>query len=452
MRCYSKNRAAAFVAILAVSCVQHRLCEAVTTIISDGADLVAVVASAADNDVIEIRSNDTFVGTLTWINKFLTIRAGDGFHPTIKGTPYTATNPVGSPAVSGVVGAFGTGGSFTGLRFEPGQHADVLPPPYSNFGPNDFNVVSVGSTGTKWSNLTFQQNEFAGSVRIGETGSVTFDTAFRENHFLSSLQLGATGSVQMNAVLEKNKIDKTLVVNPGSRTSVLINENDLNRVLLNADSTARLEATITNNFIRPTATASSFEGGINVSINGIGQVYVANNVIAGAPGNGNSGIAAYSNLSPSYSGRFVNNTIVGFANGILDRSYIPSSYENMLLWNRDDIYTFFGSSVSASTMIGSLISDGTFAGINGNFGGVPTLGPIFELLAGSIGIDAGNHALDLPAFDIAGNARIFDGNSDGIARVDVGAFEYFNTVPEPSALLFVSIGIAGIASRLRRKF
>jgi hypothetical protein len=312
--------------------------------------------------------------------------------------------------------------------------------------------VFVGSTGTKWSNLAFQQNEFAGIVQIGETGSVTFDTEFRENHFLSSLRLGTTGSIQMNAVVEKNQIDKTLVLNPGSKTSVLINENDLNRVSLNASSTARLEATITNNFIRPTATASSFEGGINVSIDGIGQVYVANNVIAGTPGNGNSGISAISNLSPSYSGRFVNNTIVGFAYGILDRSYIPSSYENMLLWNRDDIYTFFGSSVSASTMIGSLISDGTFAGINGNFSGVPTLGPIFELLAGSIGIDAGNHALDLPAFDIAGNARIFDGNSDGIARVDVGAFEYSNTVPEPSALLFVSIGIAGIASRLRRKF
>jgi hypothetical protein len=118
--------------------------------------------------------------------------------------------------------------------------------------------------------------------------------------------------------------------------------------------------------------------------------------------------------------------------------------ENMLLVNGDDIGSF-----TNSTVANSLIADSTFAGTNGNFGGMPLLGPMHELLAGSIGIDAGNNlAANIPAFDIAGNPRIWDGNGDGVARVDVGAFEYF--VPEPATIGLAAAAAAAAWLRRRR--
>ena len=45
-------------------------------------------------------------------------------------------------------------------------------------------------------------------------------------------------------------------------------------------------------------------------------------------------------------------------------------------------------------------------------------------------IDAGDNAApQLPALDLDGAARIVDGNFDGTARVDMGAYEYFNAPP-----------------------
>jgi Putative metal-binding motif/Thrombospondin type 3 repeat len=47
----------------------------------------------------------------------------------------------------------------------------------------------------------------------------------------------------------------------------------------------------------------------------------------------------------------------------------------------------------------------------------------FHLQSTSPGIDAGANLLDLSAYDLAGQARVADGNSDGSAVVDMGAYE-----------------------------
>jgi hypothetical protein len=59
----------------------------------------------------------------------------------------------------------------------------------------------------------------------------------------------------------------------------------------------------------------------------------------------------------------------------------------------------------------------------------------FRLSAGSPAIDAGDPAAGGPALDLAGSARVRDGNGDGVARRDLGAFEYVppavdNTAPQ----------------------
>ena len=66
----------------------------------------------------------------------------------------------------------------------------------------------------------------------------------------------------------------------------------------------------------------------------------------------------------------------------------------------------------------------------------PRLGPLQDnggptqtmaLLAGSPAIDAGNNA-GVPPTDQRGFARVLDGNRDGIAGVDIGAFEFFESL------------------------
>jgi hypothetical protein len=58
----------------------------------------------------------------------------------------------------------------------------------------------------------------------------------------------------------------------------------------------------------------------------------------------------------------------------------------------------------------------------------------YRLLMTSPAIDAGSDAApSLPATDITGTPRIVDGNGDGLAHIDMGAFEYHNHAPVASA-------------------
>ena len=58
----------------------------------------------------------------------------------------------------------------------------------------------------------------------------------------------------------------------------------------------------------------------------------------------------------------------------------------------------------------------------------------YRLQGASPAIDAGNNAApQIPATDLDGNARVFDGNFDGDARVDLGAYEYTVTNTPPVA-------------------
>jgi parallel beta-helix repeat protein len=74
------------------------------------------------------------------------------------------------------------------------------------------------------------------------------------------------------------------------------------------------------------------------------------------------------------------------------------------------------------------------SGTNGNISANPMFVgavTIFQLKAGSPAIDAGdNSAPDLPPLDLAGNPRIVDGDGDGTAIIDMGAYEYQPPAPK----------------------
>jgi hypothetical protein len=459
--------AMAGVVILAICGVQPQPCWALTTIVGDGGNLVAAVAAAPNGSIIEIQSNQTFVGSLRWGGKFLTIQAGSGFQPTVKGSPYdpnTPFNPLGRPAVFGVVGSLGTGGLLRGLRLEYGDNAPMLPSPYNNFGPYDFSAVSISATGTTWSDLTFENDVFAGGVGLSGTGDFIAELTTRDSHFLGGMRVGGTGDHHSHVQLERNVFDGVASIDgtgrwqtnvemrdnglsymsvggtgEAARANVTMENNSLRALSIGGTGSMQADVTMLSNLLSPDAG----QAGISMSGTGdfVGRVTAVDNVLEGS---GGTGISMSGISDSSFSGRFVNNTVVGFKQGINVGSNSAASFENMLLVNGDDIGSF-----ANSTIANSLIADSTFAGTNGNFAGMPLLGPMHELLAGSIGIDAGNNlAANLPAFDIAGNPRILDGNGDGIARVDVGAFEY--VVPEPATIGISILGLLFVTVVRRR--
>ena len=78
-----------------------------------------------------------------------------------------------------------------------------------------------------------------------------------------------------------------------------------------------------------------------------------------------------------------------------------------------------------SPAYGGLCTDQT--GVNGNRSGDPMfVAPAngdYRLQAGSLAIDAGENTADVPATDLDGEARVVDGDSDGVPVVDMGAWE-----------------------------
>jgi Right handed beta helix region/PKD domain len=93
----------------------------------------------------------------------------------------------------------------------------------------------------------------------------------------------------------------------------------------------------------------------------------------------------------------------------------------------------------------SLPFSGTCAdqtGVNGNISADPVFfraprGDVpgdYHLQQSSPAVDAGDNAApQIPKLDLDGAVRIFDGDFDGNARVDLGAYEYFNAPPAAAA-------------------
>src|SRR4051794_29592647 len=414
---FSINRSlliARIATLILLACAADRGRCASTIVIHDGDNLAAAVGSAVTGTTIEIDSNQTFVGTLFWQDRFLTLTAGPGFHPTIKGDPYSDPSfQLGSPAIQSIVGNSSTGGLFTGLKLQSGDNGPM--PPFG-IGVYGSQAVSISGTSTTFSNITFQNDEIAGAVYLSGTGDLAITANFQSSHFLGPVYVSGTGSLHVNATMNKNLFDDTLGIG-GTGNMV-------------ADVTA------TNNFFVPSAVAT----GSGIGVFPIAQVndhlLAINNVIVGSS-TPQTGILVTKDTFSTATARLVNNTVVGFTTGVEVTQGATASFENMILKNTDDIGVFTNGSIS-----NSLISDGTYAGVNGNFAGNPSFGPSHELLAGSIGIDAGNNsALNLLSTDIVGHPRIIDGNHDGISRVDVGAFEL---VPEPATSALACFALAGV--------
>lgn len=426
-----------FLALQTLSCWGHSsaLSAPAVMVVGDGGDLLGAIAAAADGDVIEIQSNETFSG-VSWTDKYLTIRAGNGFHPTVG-------------AIMRLLGDSNTGGEFRGLNIQ---------------GP--VYITGVGSRSTR---LDFVDSVIQSDVTFEGTGDLSISATFRNSRLVNAYMHG-TGDLSGNLLIENSELTGGLVVSTISRAHYDLTVRDSvfhSPVSSGSGVTTVIEDSV---FHRGFGGGTTFDDTADITLlrsvlhDTLGvafgnlsstKVRAENNlIVATEDTSGVSGIRLRANGNASNSTTdisFVNNTVVGFEQGIrvedLDRNVASNpqlSFANMLLYNTVDVVGLLDGEINSS-----LIADGTFAGINDNVGGVPDLGSNQQLLAGSIGIDLGNNSAAGPLLtDIAGNSRILDGNGDGMERVDAGAYEF--VIPEPCSFqLFTIAAIWYYISRRR---
>ncbi|MGE4073426.1 MAG: NosD domain-containing protein [Lysobacterales bacterium] len=177
------------------------------------------------------------------------------------------------------------------------------------------------------------------------------------------------------------------------------------------------DALIENNIIEGNRTTSPTGSGGGISWlvpSGERGPWLIGNTIVGNQASLGSAVLADGFDSAS---RVINNLIVNTSTtqsvvhcGEFNDPFPPVIRNNMIHAN--------GSSEFGGLCAGAL-------GSNGNFAGVPLYLPDgYRLSPSSPGIDQGENMFVGEPLDIDGRPRIVDGNGDGIATVDVGAYEY----------------------------
>jgi hypothetical protein len=146
-----------------------------------------------------------------------------------------------------------------------------------------------------------------------------------------------------------------------------------------------------------------------------GALIIANTIV---DNNGAKGSALFAGGFDS-SSQIIGNLFVSF-NGS-NPVYCDGTYDpNPPVFSFNDAFTsgtpLLGSCAGSIGLSGNISADPQFVSANAH---------VYQLLNGSPAIDAGtNSAPSLPEKDIVGNLRIVDGNGDGTAAVDMGAYEF----------------------------
>lgn len=355
------------------------------TIVNTGDDLVAIVAAASSGDVIQIHSDDVFVGLLNWTGKDLTFEAGPGYSPTLRG-------PDGNNCLQPTSGNPPTIGTFRGLRIEGG-----IPAPFEAFPL----VAHAGSGADKLTKLGFEDCTFGGRPTFGGYGDSKVQAQFQDCVFEDNFLAYGIKTAPLELLLEDCVVTEVF--------QALCSTIPLGGVQ-QADITLR---------------RSLFGRGIelNASSGGALTVLAESCVVDGDLEPGTSvpyGVRVFADVVGSFS----NLTVTGVTTGLQGQPGV--TWHNLLIAGT------FGASLSGvdvANISNSLIEDGTFDGLNGNFTASAHWDADYQLLSCSAGFDVGDGAAPgLTGLDFNGKPRVQDNDAIPGAAINVGATEKTGTI------------------------
>jgi hypothetical protein len=248
--------------------------------------------------------------------------------------------------------------------------------------------------------------EIIGGVGSDANGNVIFDLTIEGNTLSGGgiMLVGARGSNAFQNGINTVHIGQNWISGAAANGIFIIAGSD------GAAGNAVTQTTIVNNIIVDSTDAGILLHGHDSSTpnNVIDDVNILNNTIVG---NGNAWAGGININSKSSTNIITEIKII-----------------NTILWNNEGNDAIRGS-LTPDVVGCSVLNDPRYVNTNGNFYSFPNFIDLnnndFHLQKDSPCIDQGDsEAIGLPAIDFEGDRRIFDGDHDGSAAVDIGADEY----------------------------